>query len=93
MSDERIQVVLYTQPHCIPCHQVVRFLSERGVAFSEHDISRDAAALQSLVERGFMGTPVTRVGEWWVAGFNRPELERALDATAGADRPGGTNNE
>lgn len=89
MSDKGAPVVVYTQPHCMLCHRVVRFLSERGIAFAERDISRDAAALQDLVERGFMGTPVTRVGETWVAGFDRLEIERALDATAEAQMPEG----
>jgi glutaredoxin-like protein NrdH len=73
-------VELFTQPHCAPCREVERFLQERGVAFVRRDVTADAAALELVVSRGFMATPVTRIGEHWVAGFRRQELERALDA-------------
>ena len=72
------EVVLYTQPHSPTCRQVESFLRERGVAFAERDISRDPGAVAELVEQGFMSTPVTRVGETWVAGFSRSKLARVL---------------
>ncbi|MGE3961750.1 MAG: glutaredoxin family protein [Dehalococcoidia bacterium] len=77
MSGET-EVVVYTQPHCGPCRMVERFLQESGVPYVTRDVTRDADALNDLTERGFMATPVTRVGTQWVAGFSRDELRRAL---------------
>ncbi len=71
-------VVVFTQPHCAGCSQVERFLETRGVTFTVRDVSRDAAALEEIVSRGYLSTPVTRIGDRWVAGFRRKELEVLL---------------
>lgn len=71
-------VVVYTQPHCAACSQVEHFLESRGVSFTLCDVSQSAAALDEIVSRGYMGTPVTRIGDRWVAGFRRKELESLL---------------
>lgn len=71
-------IVVYTQPHCAACSQVKRFLESRGMPFTLCDVSQDEAALNEIVSRGYMGTPVTRIGDRWVAGFRRKELESLL---------------
>lgn len=78
MNGARKEVVVYTQPHCRGCSEVERFLEERGVAFTVRDVSTDDLALEEIASRGYMSTPVTRIGERWVHGFRRTELERAL---------------
>ena len=74
---EHTEVVVYTQPNCGPCREVERYLDEAGVTFSERDVSRDADALAELIAQGFMSTPVTRIGDTWIAGYNRRQLEAA----------------
>ncbi len=79
MSDDRSpNIELFTQQHCAPCHQVEAFLQGRGVAFTIHRVDQDPAALEVLAQQGYMVTPVVRIGESWIAGFNRKELERLL---------------
>jgi glutaredoxin len=75
---EARNVVVYTQPHCASCSQVERFLEQRGVAFTVRDVSKDPRALEEIASRGYMSTPVTRIGDRWVAGFRRKELESLL---------------
>lgn len=77
-------VEVFTQPHCAPCRDVERFLRNRDVAFAVRDVTDDADALEAIVARGFMATPVTRVGERWIGGFRRAELEAALRDVAGS---------
>lgn len=78
MSDRLPEIVVYTQPHCASCKEVERFLEQRGVAFTVLDVSEDPQALEEIASRGYMSTPVTRIGDDWVAGFNRKQLERLL---------------
>lgn len=78
MSETRAAVELFTQPHCAPCREVERFLTERAIPFTVRDVSDDPDALDTIAERGFMATPVTRIGERWIAGFRKKELEAAL---------------
>ena len=79
MTDEP-SVELFTQPHCAPCRQVEAFLRERGVSYVQRDVVAEPSALYRLADQGFMSTPVTRVREQWIAGFDRGRLERALAA-------------
>lgn len=83
MSGSHPGVELFTQPHCAPCREVERFLRNREVAFAMRDVTDDADALEAIMARGFMATPVTRIGEHWIAGFRRAELEAALREVAG----------
>lgn len=72
------EVVVYTQPHCAGCRDVERFLELRGIRFTVRDVSAEAAALEEIVGRGYMSTPVIRIGDRWIAGFNRKALEAIL---------------
>jgi glutaredoxin len=57
---------------------VKEFLSQRGVAFTERDISTDEAALKELEQLHLMTTPVTKIDAEVVVGFDREKLERLL---------------
>lgn len=82
-----MNVVIYTTPTCGYCHQAKRFLNERGIPFTEHDVSRDRAAAQEMVNlTGQMGVPVITVDGEVIIGFDRPRLERLL-RTGGAPQP------
>ena len=70
------EIVVYTQPHCASCKQLERYLEDRGLAFTVRDVFADPAALEEITSRGYMSTPVTRIGDRWIAGFRRKELER-----------------
>lgn len=72
-------IVVYVQPYCHPCHEVERLLAEQGVPFTSRDVSSDPDALAELAARGFMSTPVTRVGDTWIAGLSRGEIIRAIE--------------
>lgn len=81
-------MVLYTQPHCSACRSVERYLTERGVAFDVLDVFADPVALSEIEDRGYLTTPVTRIGTQWLAGFRRSEFDTALarlDGPAGED--------
>lgn len=75
-------IEVFTQTHCAPCRQLEAFLRQRGIPFTQRDVEADPVALEEIVARGYMGTPVIRIGETWVAGFRRTELERLLAAAS-----------
>jgi glutaredoxin len=74
-------IEVFTQAHCSPCRQVEALLRDHGVAFLVRRVDTDAAALEVLADHGYMGTPVTRIGETWIAGYHRGAIERALAAS------------
>ncbi len=54
------------------------FLSQKGVPFTERDVSQDPEALAELEALGVMTTPVTVIDGEVVIGFDRANLERLL---------------
>jgi glutaredoxin 3 len=44
-------VEIYTSPFCGFCHAAKRLLTQKGVAFTEFDISRDPALRQTMMQR------------------------------------------
>jgi glutaredoxin len=57
---------------------VKEFLSRKGVAYTERDISRDEQALDELSKLGYMTTPVTKIDGDVVIGFDEKRLEALL---------------
>lgn len=56
------------------------FLHQKGVPFTEKDISADEQAMDELMTMGFSATPVTVIDGEAVVGFNRARLEQLLGA-------------
>ncbi len=60
------------------CGRVKEFLSQKGISYTERDVTTDEAALEELSELGYMTTPVLRINGEVVVGFNRKRLEELL---------------
>jgi glutaredoxin 3 len=66
------------------------FLSQKGVPYTEKDVSRDPRAASELQQLGQRGVPVIMVDGHMVVGFDRPQLERLLSQATiptGPERP------
>ncbi|MDD5289329.1 MAG: glutaredoxin domain-containing protein, partial [Dehalococcoidales bacterium] len=74
-----MNVIVYTSPTCSYCRMLKEFLSQRGIAFEERDVSANPAAAQELMRStGQMGVPVTIIDGQTVVGFDQPRLEYIL---------------
>ncbi len=60
------------------CGKVKEFLSQKGVAFVERDVTKDEKALDELGALGVMTTPVTLIDGQMVIGFDKAKLEQQL---------------
>jgi glutaredoxin len=54
------------------------YLTEKGVAYTEKNVSTDIEARKELMSKGFMGVPVIYVGEEVIQGFNKAKLDELL---------------
>lgn len=54
------------------------FLHQKGIAYTEKDVSADDQALDEVMAMGFAATPVTVIDGEPVVGFNRARLEQLL---------------
>ena len=73
-------VEIYTSPLCGFCHAAKRLLSQKGISFSEIDVSRDPARRQEMLQRanGRRTVPQIFVGETHVGGCDDLyDLERS----------------
>ena len=64
------------------------FLSQRGVKFTEHDVSLDRNAAAEMARKtGQRGVPVITVNDQVVVGFDRARLEHLLANNGDGRRP------
>ena len=56
------------------------YLSRKGIAFSEYNVSTDRDALGRLISMGFRTTPVTVIGEEIIVGYSPAKIDDALEA-------------
>ena len=63
-------VEIYTSPLCGYCHAAKRLLTQKGVAFTEFDVSRDNGLRATMMQRSNGGRTVPQifVGETHVGG-------------------------
>lgn len=54
------------------------YLSQRAIPFTERDVSADEQALDELAGLGYFATPVTRIDDEVVVGFDRARFDRLL---------------
>ena len=74
------KVTIYTTPSCVYCKMAKDFFVKNNVSYEEHNVATDEKARQEMLDKSHqMGVPVIDVDGEIVVGFNRQELERALD--------------
>lgn len=74
-------IQLYTTPSCSYCRLIKSYFQERGVKFTEYDVSRDQRKAEEMVRKsGQMGVPVVDINGKIIVGFDRDRIERSLRA-------------
>ena len=74
-----MKVKVFSTPTCPYCKMVKSYLDEKGVAYDDVDVTKDAAGRDEMITKsGQMGVPVIDVHGKIIVGFNQPEIERAL---------------
>jgi len=59
---------------------VKELLSQKGIEFTEIDISKDKTAIKQLEELGVMTPHVTLIDDEIVIGLDKPKLEELLSS-------------
>ncbi|MFT4417201.1 glutaredoxin family protein [Fredinandcohnia humi] len=70
-------VIVYTTDDCVECTFVKRVLTEQKIPFEVRNIAKNDTFQKEVEKYGFLGVPVTVVGDRAVKGFN-PELIELL---------------
>lgn len=77
------KVLIYSTPTCPYCKMAKEFMTEKGVEFTDIDVSTDQAKAEEMVKKsGQMGVPVIDVDGKVMVGFDKKELAEALGIEA-----------
>lgn len=72
------KVIVYSAQDCIECTYVKQMLTEENIEFEVRDVRSDRKYQKEVEAYGFMGIPVTVVGDRAVKGFT-PELQELVE--------------
>jgi len=73
------RVTVYSTPTCSWCNTLKSWLKQKGIPFTDVDVSADQRAAEDLVKRtGQQGVPQTDINGEIVVGFNQPRLKELL---------------
>lgn len=75
------KVIVYSTPTCPYCVYAKEYFTEKGIAYSDIDVSRDQVAAQEMIRKsGQMGVPVIDIGGNIVVGFQPEVFAKLLSA-------------
>ena len=73
------RVTIYSTPTCHFCQLAKEFFDEKGVEYTNHDVSVDMEKRKEMIEKsGQMGVPVIYVDEEMAVGFDKDKLSAML---------------
>lgn len=76
-------VTVYSSPTCGFCHMAMEYFDDKGVKYTERDITTDEDALRFIVDKvGQAVTPIITIGDEIIVGFDRQKIDAALHAAA-----------
>ena len=73
------RVVMYTTPTCGYCHRAKAYFNQKGVRFTEYDITKSKKARSQFNALNGRGVPLIVIGDQPIFGFNKAAINRALD--------------
>ncbi len=74
------RVIVFSTPTCSFCNMAKKYFREKGVKFTDVDVSRDPAAARDIIRRsGQQGVPVIDIGGKIVVGFDRVKIDKYLN--------------
>ncbi|HWC57900.1 MAG TPA: glutaredoxin family protein [Candidatus Paceibacterota bacterium] len=72
-------VTIYSTPTCHYCHLAKEFFDAHHVAYTDYDVSIDAAKHNEMIAlTGQLGVPVIRIGDTVLVGFKESTLKELL---------------
>lgn len=68
-------VIVYSMEDCVECSYVKKMLMEEGIPFEVRDVMKSEEYKKEVEKYGFLGVPVTVVGDHAVKGLNSELIE------------------
>lgn len=72
-------ITVYSTPTCVYCKMAKDYFTSKGLAYTEYNVAEDDAKRDEMVTKsGQLGVPVLDINGTILVGFNKNEVERAL---------------
>jgi len=72
-------IIIYSTPTCVYCKMAKEYFGGKGIAFTEYNVAEESDKLDEMVKKsGQMGVPVIDIDGKIMVGFNKSEIEAAL---------------
>ncbi|WP_428911446.1 glutaredoxin family protein [Niallia sp. Krafla_26] len=68
-------VIVYSTEDCVECGMVKKMLTEENIPFEVRDVLKNEEYQEEVEKFGFLGVPVTVIGDRAVKGFNPEVIE------------------
>lgn len=81
MSTNTHNITIYSTTWCGFCKMTMKYLGDKGIAFTDKNVEEDADAYKELMEKiqgNFQGVPVIDIDGQIILGFDRPKIDAAL---------------
>lgn len=73
-------VKIYGTQTCPYCEMAKEYLNGQGIEYKNYDVANDESAKKEMVEKsGQMGVPVIDIDGKIIVGFNKSEMDKALN--------------
>jgi len=73
-------VTVYSTPTCSWCTRLKSYLNDKGIKYSEIDVSKDSKAAEAMVKKsGQQGVPQTTIGSEHIVGFDKARIDKLLN--------------
>ena len=74
------KIVVFSTPSCSYCNTAKRYFREKGIRFTDVDVSKDIAAARDMQRKtGQTGVPVILVNNKPIIGFDKSRINQMLN--------------
>lgn len=71
-------VALFVLPNCKWCEQAKSYFKSKKIRYNQIDVSKNKQALIDCQKHGCNGAPVVLIGNRWICGFDKNEINKEL---------------
>ncbi len=74
------KIRIYSTPTCTYCVILKKYLQEKNISYEDVDVSQSEEDQKRMIDKtGQMGVPVIEIDEKFIIGFDKEELDKALN--------------
>jgi len=73
------KIIIYSTPTCPYCKKAKAYLQEKGIEYTDIDVSRDESMQKKMIEKsGTISVPVIDISGVIITGFDKDKIDKAL---------------